>query len=78
MTSGVINLGIACHSHAARVWIKVGFEGNVVITLVIGQNRHGEIARVFVFRAVTRNDNVNCGSCARVICVGNIAISIWR
>ena len=48
MTSSVINLGIASHSHAARVWIEVGFESNVVVALVVGQNGYGEIARVLV------------------------------
>ena len=78
MTSSVINLGIARHSHATRVWIKVGFEGNVVVTLVIGQNWHGELARVLIFRTVTRNDNANFGSRALVICVDNVSVSIWR
>ena len=78
MTSGVINLGVTRHSHAARVWIKVGFEGNVVVTLVIGQNGYGELARVFIFRAVARNNNANFGCRAVVVCVGNIAVSVWR
>ena len=78
MTSGVINLGIACHSHAALVWIEVGFEGNIVVTLVIGQNGYGELARALVFRTVTRNDNANFGSRAIVVCVVNIAVSVWR
>ena len=78
MTSSVINLGIASHCHAARVWIKVGFEGNVVISLVIGENRHGEVASVLIFRTVTRNNNANFGSRAVVICVDNITVSVWR
>ena len=78
MTSSVINLGVTRHSHAARVWIKVGFEGNVVVTLVIGQNGYGEIACVFVFRAIARNDNVNGGCAAVIVCVGNVAVSVWR
>ena len=48
MTRGVINLGIACHSHAALIRIEVGFEGDVIVALVIGENWHGELARVLV------------------------------
>ena len=78
MTSSIINLGIARHSHAARVWIKVGFEGNVVVTLVIGQNRYGKITRVLIFRTVTRNNNANFCCRAVVVCVGDIPVSVWR
>ena len=78
MTSSVINLGVTRHSHAARVWIKVGFEGNVIIALVVCQNGHGEIARVLIFRTVTRNNNANFGCRTIVICVGNVAVSVWR
>ena len=78
MTSSVINLGIACHSHAALVWIEVGFEGNVIVALVIGENWYGEIARVLIFRAIARNNDANFGCRAVVICVDNIAVSVWR
>ena len=78
MTSSVINLGVACHSHAARVWIKVGFEGDVIVALVIGQNGYGKLSRILIFRTVTRNNNANFGSRAIVVHVGNVSVSVGR